>query len=424
MKLRLAMLSVISRFKRKRHAARIGLFCAGLLIVTGSWAGTGSGKVSTSFPSLQSGSRRSPGVAVQRGAQWQETNQAQNGKLRAEALENLEVRLTAQFKNPRILSSGLDPAVFTSIQEPPVDSPSDPRTVNSKRSRAARSAVAQPSSKQFLSASPCNTPMIRSVNGNREGAVFTPKAPGNVYRIEGCSFGSVRGRIQLELRPVVSGQPASFIALQLDDTGGAWSDQAITAHLNSQLSGISDSPVTLAIYPANGTRLELPGCLFVALRGEPQLLKVIPAAWVRLDATRVRSRALEQLEYVSPPVNGNQVPKDAAGTSAIVVRSDSERFVSGSDRYDFSNLAQGWVVHSVQLQTYSIACPADVTYSESFGRWDLTWEERGFTVNWGGDACKSYPVPFFNFSLSFSQYAAKVWVIGPVGTQPVAGFAR
>jgi hypothetical protein len=254
--------------------------------------------------------------------------------------------------------------------------------------------------------------------------VFTPKASGNVYRIEGCSFGSARGRIQLEMDPGMSSLAVSSIALQLDNTAGAWSDHQITVHLDTHLSGIPDSPVTLAIYPTNGTRLELRGCLFVAVRGEPQLLKVIPASWVRLDATKVRSRALEQLEYVSPPVTSSEIPKDAAGTSALVVRSDSERFIAGSDTYDFSNLAPGWVVHSVQLQTYSIACPADITYAESFGHWDLTWEQRGFTVSWGGDACRSYPVPFFNFSLTFSQYAAKVWVTGPVGTQPAPGFAR
>ena len=27
--------------------------------------------------------------------------------------------------------------------------------------------------------------------------------------------------------------------------------------------------------------------------------------------------------------------------------------------------------------------------------------------------------PSFNFSLSFSLYAARVWVIGPVGRQPI-----
>jgi hypothetical protein len=151
------------------------------------------------------------------------------------------------------------------------------------------------------------------------------------------------------------------------------------------------------------------------------LAKVIPASWVRLHPTKVRSRALEQLEYVSPPVKSNEVSRDSGGISARVVRSDSESFGPGSDTYDFSNLALGWLIHSVQLQTYRIACPADITYAESFGHWGLTWEQRGFTVSWGGDACKSHPLTFRNFSLSFSEYETRVWVIGPVGTQPVPG---
>jgi len=166
--------------------------------------------------------------------------------------------------------------------------------------------------------------------------------------------------------------------------------------------------------------VELPGCLFVAARGEPQLLSVIPSSWIELQASTVHGRSIRQLEYVSPLTKGSDAPRDAAATSAFVVRSDQENFGAGNDTYDFSNLNPGWVVDSVQLQTYAVACPGDVTYAQSIGRWSTTWSQKSFTVGWQDDLCESYIPPSFSFNLSFSQYAAKVWVLGPVGTQPVS----
>jgi hypothetical protein len=262
--------------------------------------------------------------------------------------------------------------------------------------------------------------MIRLVNGKKTRAVFTPQVPDNLYKIEGCFFGNVRGKLQLEPHPTVFGQSALPITLQIDSPLNAWTDTKIDAYLDPGLSGIPDYPVTLVIYPGKGQRMELPGCFFVAVRGEPQLLNVIPSSWVKLQASAVGSRSIKQLEYVSPRANGSEAPSDGAGTSAFVVRSDSEQFGFGSDTYDFSRLSPGWVVDSVQLQTYAASCPGDITYAQSVGRWDTIWSERGFTVNWQDDACTSQIPPVFNFDLSLSQYATRVWVIGPVGTRPVS----
>lgn len=180
--------------------------------------------------------------------------------------------------------------------------------------------------------------------------------------------------------------------------------------------------MALVIYAGSGRRLEMPGCFFVAVRGEPRLLMVIPAPWVKLHATTVGSRSIRQSEYVSPPVRGGEIAKDAAGTSALVIRSDSEQFAAGSDTYDFSQLGPGWVVDSVQLQTYAISCPADITYAHSFGRWDIAWDQRSFTISWEGGACTSSALPFLKFNLGISQYATKVWVIGPVVRIPCLVF--
>jgi hypothetical protein len=77
--------------------------------------------------------------------------------------------------------------------------------------------------------------------------------------------------------------------------------------------------------------MELPGCLFVAVRGEAQLLNVIPSAWVKLHATNGGLRSIKQLEYVSPPAHGSEAPLDAGVTSAFVVRMDSDNFGTGRD---------------------------------------------------------------------------------------------
>jgi hypothetical protein len=249
--------------------------------------------------------------------------------------------------------------------------------------------------------------------------VFTPYRPDNIYRIEGCSFGNVRGHLGLEPRysgPMKSAQPLNLI---VDDGPSAWTDTEIDAHLDPGISGIPDTAVTLVVRLPEGQRLELPGCLFVATRGDPQLLDAIPASWIHLQPSSAGSRAIEQLEYISPPVKGTGVPADAAGTSAFVSRYDSETFGDGTDIFDFSQLNPGWVVQSVQLQTYSVACPGS-TNPHSIGRWDTEWNDHKLTINLQDDTCTSRVSPSFVFNLSVSQYALKVWVVGPLGTKPLA----
>src|SRR5260370_12987948 len=311
-----------------------------------------------------------------------ETSQDDHRQLRAEALANAEVRVTARRKNPRISRAGLDPAVLSTL-------------VQQQEYLASRPAPQGPSapSKHLVPGLACNAPMIRSVNGTRSGAIFTPQAPRNFYTIEGCSFGSARGHVQLESRSTAFGQPIFPIFLQLAHSARAWSDREISVYLDPHLSGVPDSPVTLVIYVGSGQRLEMPGCFFVAVRGEPRFLPVIPATWVKFDATTTVGRSIRRLGSCSPPVRGGEVPKDAAWTSALVIRSDSDQFAAGSDTYDFSQLGPGWIVDSVQLQTYAISCPADITYAHSFGRWDIAGNQRSFTISWEGGACTAYALP-------------------------------
>jgi hypothetical protein len=264
--------------------------------------------------------------------------------------------------------------------------------------------------------------MIRSVNGKAKGVVFTPMAASNTYLIEGCFFGETPGIVELEA-PSGSHQPKAIppIPTRLGSTSlGAWTDHEITAQLDTELRGIPDYPVTLVVYSARHRRIELRGCRFVAARGDPQLLAAIPSAWVKLYPSGIGSRSIRQLEYVSPTQTSGAVPEDATVSSAFVVRSDTEQFGIGRDSYDFRQLNPGWVVESVQLQTYSTSCPEVITSAKSFGRWEAEWTSIGVRVAFEDGVCTSSVPPSFAFNMSLSQYAIRVWVVGPVGTQPLA----
>ncbi len=359
-------------------------------------------------------------------AQLNPTLVDENQKLRSQVLTNARVTAGPKLKNPTISSDGLAPGVVRALMEQrkyleahgavsltrgPVNASA--RELLGDNTRKPRSLSGDP---------PCRKPIIRSVNGKTKGVIFTPTAADNRYRIEGCFFGKAPGIVQLEVR---SGphQPNGIppIPMRLDSTSpGAWSEREITAELDTALTGIPDYPVTLVIYPANHQRIELRACRFVAARGNPQLLSLIPSAWVRLYPSGVGSRSIRQLEYVSPTEASGTVPKDAAAASAFVVRSDPGQFGIGRDSYDFSHLNPGWVVESVQLQTYIVSCPEVAASAQSFGGWKAEWTPLGVRVAFQESVCTLSLPPRSGSNISLSQYAIQVWVVGPVGTQPLA----
>jgi hypothetical protein len=318
-------------------------------------------------------------------------------RLRTDVLAQAKVRLSPKWKNPGISQNGLDTAIVSGLQ----------------------------GQREYLNSVPvapkdiCRGPAIHLVNGKASSAIFTPQSSDNSYRIEGCSFGNIRGRLHLEPHPLTATQSALPIPLNVDGPSDGWSDNVIIAHLDSSIAGVPDSPVTLVIYPARGKRVELPGCFFVAARGEPQLLNAIPSEWIKLHPSAVRSRPIEQLEYLSPPVKGGGVPESAAGASAFVSRVDSDNFGPGADVYYFDQLTPGWVIDSVQLQNYVVTCPGTELDSKSFGAWGTQWDRRKLTVSLQDDVCASYLPPSLAFNVSLSEYALRVWVIGPRGTQPI-----
>ncbi|HKN16443.1 MAG TPA: hypothetical protein VJX47_05855, partial [Candidatus Sulfotelmatobacter sp.] len=364
-----------------------------------------------------------PLQAISPGAQLKPALTDEYQKLWSQVLKNARVETGPKLKNPAIARDGLAPGVAGALREqrdyleahgtsPPTQTPV----------KAAGREVLEDNSRRPGPDPPCREPLIQSVNGKTKGVVFTPTEADNTYRIEGCLFGHAPGTVQLEVRSGrhQSNAPA-IIPIQLDPTfRAAWSEHELNVRLDPELSGIPDYPVTLVIYPANRRRIELRGCRFVAARGQPQLLTVIPSAWVHLYPSGVGSRSIRQLEYVSPTEASGTVPKDAAAAAAFVVRSDPGQFGIGRDSYDFSHLNPGWVVESVQLQTYSVSCPEVAASAQSFGGWKAEWTPLGVRVAFRESVCTLSLPPRSAFNISLSQYAIQVWVVGPVGTQPLA----
>jgi hypothetical protein len=342
----------------------------------------------------------------------------QSMRLRTLALAGASSTPGARIKSPHLAEHGWDPAVSEILEQQRAYLRRRAVSVRETRFRAGallglfKAGIGSPS---------CLSPAIAAVNGRAAGPVFTPQLGDNHYRIEGCGFGAAPGEVRLE-PDTHSAAPARPLKITFElDGSGAWSDSEIHVRLDPQLAGMPDFMATLVIAPADGSGIELHGCRFIAVRGEPISLKTIAAPWAKLDTTATALRPITQLEFLSPPGGGDEVPPDAMNMSALVVRSDPDPFSGGTDYYDLSGLNAGWVIESIQLQHYSAVCPGDVIRTDQPGAWDVSLDARSFTVSWTLSSCSSFVPPVFRFEMSSSQYAVKVWVIGPLGTEPVRG---
>jgi hypothetical protein len=346
----------------------------------------------------------------------------QYARLKTLALSGSRALSSLRMRNPQVSKNGFELAVNEAL---------DAQRAYLSRSRSVEKRPRQimlpreaSNSAGMLSAAalsplPCSTPTITSVNGRAVGAIFTPRVPDNHFRIEGCGFGVKPGDVRLEAEGqfIHLATSPQNVGLRLENE--AWSDDQIDVQLDPRISGIPDSSVVLVIQLADGRRAELPGCRFIALRGEPTMLKRIGTSWVKLSATTTSFGSIRQLEYVSPASYGEGIPSKAVSASAVVVRSDADAFAAGSDVFDFSMLNAGWVVESVAIQNYVATCPGDVTHAAQSGDWGTSFSAHGFTVAWASNTCVSFIPPMFRFSMSSSQYAVRVWVTGPIGTEPL-----
>ena len=360
-------------------------------------------------------------------------------ELRKQTLTDARLIAGPRLKNPNLTTGGLDRSVATALSEQSdnrlkraaltspsagitllPDHPSTliPSPTPSRPTQQARSPIDRGPA---LKRSSCSWPAIHAVNGKFSSPVFTPVEPDNHYRITGCAFGSAPGVVLLQpsFAGISLGPALQPITLQLD-TLGSWTDDHIDVHMNPGLTGIPDFTADLVIQIPNGRSIQLTHCQFLAARGEPQLLRAIPAAWVRLDATSLSARAIHQVEFESPPAVGDEIPPDAVGSSAFIARSNLQAFAPGKDSFDLSQLAPGWVVESVQLRVFDAVCPGEKKLPVSNGSWETSWTPHGFVISWADETCTSPIPPVFNFTLSSSQYATNVWVVGPAGTRPLS----
>ena len=376
------------------------------------------------LPALQASAaplRKQPDVS-HRTVDARELPADQYVRLKTLALSGARTLSSLRLRNPQVSGNGLDFAVNAALDEQR-DYLIRSRSLEKRRSEIMLRREA-PSfgmlSGAVFSPLPCSTPTITSVNGRAVGAIFTPRVSDNHFRIEGCGFGAKAGDVRLEAEGQVTSLESSAqnIGLRLEN-GEAWSDDQIDVQLDPHLSGIPDSSVVLVIQLADGRRAELSGCRFIAIRGEPTMLKGISTSSVKLSATTTSFGSIRQLEYVSPASYGEGIPGKAVSASAVVVRSDADVFAAGSDVFDFSMLNAGWVVESVAIQNYVATCPGDVTHAAQSGDWSTSFSTHGFTVAWASNTCVSFIPPMFRFSMSSSQYAVKVWVTGPIGTEPL-----
>jgi hypothetical protein len=340
----------------------------------------------------------------------------QSMRLRTTALAGASSRLGTRIRNPHLAEHGWDPAVSGILEQ----QRGYMRNRAASRETRFRPGLLPGLLMAGIGSPSCLSPAIAAVNGRAAGPVFTPQLGDNHYRIEGCGFGASPGEVRLESEVRASGPRLLPITLELDGPG-AWSDREIDVRLDPRLAGMPDFMATLVISPADGPAIELHGCSFIAVRGEPILLKTIAASWAKLNATATALRPISQLEFLSPPGRGDEVPRDAKSMSALVVRSDPDPFSGATDYYDLSGLNPGWVVESIQLQRYAATCPGDVIRTEQPGTWDVSLDARSFAVSWTTGSCSSFVPPVFRLAMSSSQYAVKVWVTGPLGTAPVRG---
>lgn len=164
--------------------------------------------------------------------------------------------------------------------------------VSSSSSRARTATAELPS----LVCPPGAVPVLRTVDGQKSGVVFTPEAPSQVipssgyqyfvHTIEGCHFGDVAGHVALT-GPFTKGR----IDLAID----SWTDSGIVVHVPSDVSGELDQDnVTLAL-TISGMALQVPGCKFYAARDEV-LLSSMPQSEASLAGPNPRPN----FPFISP----------------------------------------------------------------------------------------------------------------------------
>ena len=272
------------------------------------------------------------------------------------------------------------------------------------------------------------TMRIVSVSSSSYPATFTPTDKYNLYTIRGCSFG--------DQAPTSDQNPTDWVHLY-GGTGSFygkfairfWSDNEIDVSLDESISGFPDlDNLNLVVKRADGQQTQKGGFKFYAARETVPLI-TIPQTWVTLGAFPNTFN----VQYSTPPPSPSWTlwgPGPGAGAAYVARYADGVKFdPSGeSDYYDFSKLAPGFTTETFEADPYVPYCPSGngmtVTYKTDFGTWSGSWDGNNIRIGLSETSCSGVvvAVPWVNYqNHSGSDYALKVWVTGPRGTDPFTG---
>lgn len=313
----------------------------------------------------------------------------------------------------------------TALRAPAVGTPSStpPSSGSGSSSPAAnRGMVMAPS---VTSAVGCGikSPVIQSINGVPTGVsnpkiVFTQDPQYNDYKISGCNFGQSQGQAHLN-GPFRAGQ----VAMQI----GLWTDTEIELKVSPSLTGENDqNNISLVIVPVGGAQVQLQNCKFFAMRQEVTLNRFSQGQVSLAPVTDDGGFTVPTVKFSSP--YKGQVSQGSQSTmtqfTGGVDRYDSYRFGAGTDVWDFSNLAPGFVPTNFSLSHWAL----DTCYAEGLivgdttvyddGQWSAQWDAgnpKHLIVNFAEQHCHETD----GSDASNSSYALEVQVTGPAGVNPM-----
>jgi hypothetical protein len=287
---------------------------------------------------------------------------------------------------------------------------------------ASRAQTVQPGVSSVVACS-SKTLMIQSVNGVATSAsnpniVFTQDPQYDDYKISGCNFGTSQGQAHLN-GPFRAGQVAMQIAL--------WTDTQIELKVPTNLTGEADqNNVSLVIVPSGGAQAQLQNCKFYAMRQEVTLAR-FPQGQVTLGSVTDTGGAAVPYVKFSSPYSGlvTQGSQTSTGSfSGGVDRYDTFRFGAGTDVWDFSSLAAGFVPTQFSLshwaldQCYETGLILGDTTVYDDGQWSAQWDPgnpKHLIVNFAEQHCHETD----GSDASNSSYALEVQVSGPAGVNPL-----
>lgn len=294
-------------------------------------------------------------------------------------------------------------------------------------------AIAAPGS-VALACTTFKNPIIASVSGQSgNSAVFSQDPAFNPFTIQGCNFGNILGRAQLNY---------SNGAKLADLSVNSWTDSLIIVQVNPALVNVLDqNNITLVLFPPNQPQGQKSGFRFFAMRREIRLAS-IPGADIFLRPINDASSRPVQAFYSSPyrglaqtiatqtGASPSQViPNIDQGWTAGVDRNDLYRFSPGTDIVSFDRLKPGFVLQRFQIDERNIAvCHVGIGLGDVLTGGALTglhaaegvtnyndgtWQARIYQNAIRVTSAEKHCHATGGNDSSNSSYALNVWVVGP-----------